>query len=64
MGSLCAGPGLGTNLVLNNEMLPKILSIPLGPSVLLIKSPMAIAPTNDERRACSPFSCSASCFKI
>jgi hypothetical protein len=34
----------------------KILSIPLGPNVLLTKSPTAIAPTNADSRAFSPFS--------
>lgn len=33
-----------------------ILSMPLGPRVLLTKSPTAMAPTNAERRAFSPFS--------
>ena len=34
----------------------KILSMPFGPSVLLTKSPTAIAPTKALRRAFSPFS--------
>uniref|UniRef100_A0A2M4D3C5 Putative secreted protein n=1 Tax=Anopheles darlingi TaxID=43151 RepID=A0A2M4D3C5_ANODA len=42
----------------------KILSMPFGPRVLFTSSPMAMAPTNDDRRAISPFSSSASCFRI
>ncbi|CCF31888.1 I12_0309p, partial [Colletotrichum higginsianum] len=34
----------------------RILSIPLGPRVLLTRSPTAMAPTKAERRAFSPFS--------
>ena len=37
----------------------RILSIPFGPNVVLTKSPIAIAPTNDDRRAVSALSCSA-----
>lgn len=33
----------------------RILSIPLGPRVVLAMSAMAIAPTKEERRAFSPF---------
>lgn len=33
----------------------RILSIPLGPKVVLTKSATAIAPTNDDKRAISPF---------
>lgn len=49
---------ISTLLVLLSSQ-SSILSIPLGPRVLLIKSPIAIAPTNDERRAVSAFSSSA-----
>ena len=42
----------------------RILSIPLGPRVLLTKSPTAMAPTNAERRAFSPFSSVTSSPKI
>lgn len=42
----------------------RILSMPFGPRVLLTKSPTAIAPTKDERRACSAFSSSAPDFMI
>ena len=45
-------------------MLIKILSIPLGPRVLLTRSPMAMAPTKEERRAVSARSSSALCFMI
>ena len=41
-----------------------ILTIPFGPSVLLMRSPIAIAPTNDDRRAVSAFSSWASAFRI
>jgi hypothetical protein len=41
-----------------------ILSMPLGPSVLLTKSPTAMAPTKAERRAFSPFSSVTSSAKI
>lgn len=42
----------------------RILSIPLGPKVLLTKSPIAIAPMKLDIRANSDFSSSASFFKI
>lgn len=42
----------------------RILSMPLGPRVLLTSSPIAMAPTKLERRAISPFSSSASYFRI
>lgn len=38
--------------------------MPFGPKVLLTKSPTAIAPTNAERRAFSPFSSVTSSPKI
>lgn len=41
-----------------------ILSIPLGPRVLLTRSPIAIAPVNVVNRAISLFSSSASGFNI
>ena len=44
--------------------LRRILSIPFGPRVVLTRSPMAIAPMKDDKRAVSAFSSSASCFKI
>lgn len=34
----------------------RILSIPLGPRVVLTRSATAIAPTNDDKRAIYPFS--------
>lgn len=34
----------------------RILSMPLGPSVLFTRSPTAMAPTKADRRAFSPFS--------
>ncbi|EDS30801.1 conserved hypothetical protein [Culex quinquefasciatus] len=37
----------------------RIMSIPFGPSVLLTRSPIAIAPANEDSRAISPFSSSA-----
>ena len=37
-----------------SEILWRILSIPLGPSVVLTRSAMAMAPMNDDRRAFSP----------
>ena len=40
----------------------KILSMPRGPRVVLTRSPTAMAPTKEERRAISAFSSSASCF--
>ena len=57
---------MNLNLYLNDEwMITQLsLTIPLGPSVLLMRSPIAIAPTNDERRATSDFSSSAFCFRI
>ena len=45
-------------------MLIRILSIPLGPRVLFTRSPIAMAPTKEERRAVSALSSSALCFKI
>lgn len=42
----------------------RILSIPLGPSVLLTRSPTAMAPIKLDMRATSAFSSSASFFKI
>ncbi|KAL1836335.1 hypothetical protein VTK73DRAFT_5090 [Phialemonium thermophilum] len=39
-----------------HEMHCRILSIPLGPSVLFTRSPTAMAPTKAARRAFSPFS--------
>ena len=41
----------------------RILSMPLGPRVDLTRSEMAMAPTNDARRACSPFSSVAPCWR-
>mmetsp|Transcript_13267 Transcript_13267/g.28102 ORF Transcript_13267/g.28102 Transcript_13267/m.28102 type:complete len:212 (-) Transcript_13267:73-708(-) len=41
----------------------KILSIPFGPSVVLTKSEMAMAPINDDNRALEPFSTSTPCDK-
>jgi hypothetical protein len=38
--------------------------MPFGPSVLLTKSPTAMAPTKDDRRAFSPFSSVTSSAKI
>ena len=43
-----------TWLPLETDM--RILSMPLGPRVLLTRSEIAMAPTKDARRACSPFS--------
>ena len=48
------GSTLGLELTLM-----RILSMPLGPSVLLTRSPMATAPTNDDNRAISVLSSSA-----
>merc|ERR1719167_740390 len=42
----------------------RILSMPLGPRVLLTRSPMAIAPTKEDKRATSAFSSSALFFII
>jgi hypothetical protein len=41
-----------------------ILSMPFGPRVLLTKSPTAIAPTNADNLAFSPFSSVTSSLKI
>mmetsp|Transcript_49243 Transcript_49243/g.118341 ORF Transcript_49243/g.118341 Transcript_49243/m.118341 type:complete len:292 (+) Transcript_49243:748-1623(+) len=45
-------------------VLCRILSMPLGPSVVLTKSAMAMAPTNDAMRAPSPLSTDASSARI
>ncbi|KAG9954768.1 hypothetical protein KCU85_g351, partial [Aureobasidium melanogenum] len=46
------------------RMVAPILSIPLGPRVVLTRSPTAIAPTKADRRAFSPFSSVTSSAKI
>ena len=45
-----------TTSVEDRTMETRILSIPFGPSVDLTRSLIAIAPTKEARRACSPFS--------
>lgn len=42
----------------------KILSMPFGPRVVFTKSATAMAPTNEDNLAYSPFSSKASSFKI
>ena len=57
-------PSLVTIRDASRPLLNRILSMPLGPNVLFTKSPIAMAPIKEDRRAVSALSSSAPALKI